>query len=109
MREFKFLQLRKKQFKVFNLNVMSTDVFGRIPSYGCPFDSYDNITVNLFGTVDDLINDRFNIVGNFTTLIIMRGAGGDVVEITYNNVDGVNERSLVFAREDSVIVRYKLY
>ena len=103
---FKFLQQEKKQFKVFNLNVLTTDVFGRIPSYAFAFEPYDNNTEDVYGTVDDVINNRLGIVGIFTTLVIQRRGSG-TVEITYSNVDGVNERGLIFASEDRVIVRYK--
>lgn len=104
--DFKFLQQEKKQFKVFNLNVLTTDVFGRIPSYAFAFESYDNNTEDVYGTVDDMINGRLGIVGIFITLTILRRGSG-VVEITYSNMDGVNELGLIFAREDRVIVRYK--
>ena len=102
---FKFLQQEKKQFKLFHLNVLN-DVFGRIPSYPCPFEPYDNNTEDVYGTVGDLINGRLGIVGIFTTLVIQR-IGSGTVEITYSNIDGVNELGLIFAREDRVIVRYK--
>jgi hypothetical protein len=105
IKDFKFLQQEKKQFKLFHLNVMN-DVFGRVPSYPCPFEPYDNNTEDVYGTVSDVINGRLGIVGIFTTLVIQRRGSG-VVEINYNNVEGVNELGLIFAREDRVIVRYK--
>lgn len=105
IKDFKFLQKKKKQFKLFHLNVMN-DVFGRIPSYPCPFEPYDNNTEDVYGTLGDVINGRLGIVGIFITLVILRRGSGNV-EINYNNVDGVNQLGLIFAREDRVIVRYK--
>ena len=108
---FKFLQQEKKQFKLFHLNVLN-DVFGRIPSYPCPFEPYDNNTEDVYGTVGDLINGRLGISGYLVELTIRRaGVTQDTFTsytiIHYDNVDEVNTRGLLFTNEDRIIVKYR--
>ena len=108
---FKFLQQEKKQFKVFNLNVMN-DVFGRIPSYAFAFEPYDNNTEDVYGTLGDLINGRLGISGYLVELTIRRaGVTQDTFTsytiIHYDNVDEVNTRGLLFTNEDRIIVKYR--
>jgi hypothetical protein len=91
--------------KQFTLNVID-NLFGRIPSYTFGIEPYNGESAEIIGTIGDLINGRFGIPGRFTDMIIQRD--GNIVEVNHNNVDYVNQRGLIFDREDRVIIRYKL-
>jgi len=102
-----------QQLKTFNLNVLSTpDMFARIPSYNIVIEPNDYSANQIrHGTIDDLINGRFGIPWCFTSLTIRRG--GETQEtftsytvITYENVDEINSRGLLFDREDSIIISH---
>jgi hypothetical protein len=102
------------QLKVFNLNVMYS-ISGRIPSYTIAFESNnDDNTTQIFGTVGDFENNRLSIPWCFTSLSIRRG--GETQEtfssytvITYQNVDEMNERGLIFDSQDMLVIRYKTH
>jgi hypothetical protein len=107
------IEVPAQQLKVFNLNVLSTpDVFARIPSYNVVIEPNDYSANSIrHGTIDDLINGRFEIPWCFTSLTIRRG--GETQEtftsytvITYENVDEINSRGLLFDREDSIIISH---
>jgi len=106
IKEFKFFNKEQTQkLKPFNLNVLN-DIFGRIPSYTIAFEPYDNNGLeDAYGNVGQLIDGRLEIAWCFVELTIVRH--NTAIQITHSNVDGLNARGLIFAREDRVIVRYK--
>lgn len=102
-----------QQLKTFNLNVLSTpDMFARIPSYNIVIEPNDYSANQIrHGTIDDLINGIFGIPWCFTSLTIRRG--GETQDtftsytvITFENVDEINSRGLLFDREDSIIISH---
>ncbi len=104
VKSFKFFH---KGHVIFNLNVM-TNLFGRIPSRGIIIEPDDyTITHTFDGTVGELF-DRYpgGVTIRVVGIIIQRG-GSRAIEINHNNVNDINQRGLVFEREDRVVVRYK--
>ena len=105
-------EIPAQQLKTFNLNVMNNPV-GRIPSYNLPFTPvgiYQTRVVN--GTIQDLILGRLGIE-LFVDLTIRRGGEtqdtfSSYTILTYDNVDTMNQRGLIFDSEDMVVVRYKI-
>ena len=58
------------------------------------------------GTVGELF-DRYPGVTICVVGIIIQRGGSRAIEINHNNANEINQRGLVFEREDRVIVRYK--
>ena len=98
------------RMEAFDLNVIDTVVFGRIPSYTIAIER-DNYTpsLTLTGTIHDLLNGIFGIPWCFTSIRIQREHHTeDVIEINYNNVGLMNQRGMIFGPNDQIVIRYKL-
>jgi len=101
-----------RQVRAFNFNVMY-GAFGRIPNYTILFQPNEiSLSTVLNGTVDDLLNGRFEIYWCFYELTICSGGERqDTMSytiITYDNVDEINNRNLIFHPDDRIIIRYKV-
>jgi hypothetical protein len=92
------------QLKLFNLGVVD-NILGRIPSYNAIFQPDDyTISYTFVGIIGNLIND--GLFGCFISMTIQR-TDSSLVEINYDNVDEMNQRGLIFERDDIVTIRYK--
>jgi len=104
VKSFKFF---RKDYVIFNLNVMNNP-FGRIPSRSIIIEPDDyTISYTFDGTVGELF-DRYpgGVTIRIVMILIQRG-GSRAIEINHNNVNDINQRGLIFAPEDRVVVRYK--
>lgn len=105
----------ERDVRMFHLNVM-WDINRRIPYYPLAFEQevlFNNRTCVAEGNLEDLINGRFGVIEKYIQLTIRRGGPtqdtfSSYTVISYNNVNEVNTRGLIFQLEDRVIVRYKL-
>ena len=109
MKDFKFFTKEKNQpqLKVFSLNVMENP-FIRIPFYTIEFEPFDPMYGgDSRGTISDLVTGRFGIPWRFSSMIIIR-ASGEQTTITYNDVNMMEDRHLIFHMDDYVKVRYRI-
>ncbi len=104
----------ERDVRMYHLNVM-WDINRRIPHYSLPFEQevLFNRTCVAEGNIEDLINGRFGVIEKYLQLTIRRGGPtqdtfSSYTVISYNSVNEVNTRGLIFQLEDRVIVRYKL-
>ncbi len=92
----------------FTLNV-HTEVFGRIPTFLLAIESsnLDDYEVLRGTTIGILTNGELNIPWCFTELSITRISDNSNVTITYDNVDELDRRALIFDPLDTVTICYK--
>ena len=92
----------------FTLNVF-TDVSGRIPTHLIAIESSDlnDYEVIRGTTIGQLTSGELNIPWCFTQLSITRISDDSQVTITYDNVDEMDRRALIFDPQDTVTVWYK--
>jgi hypothetical protein len=98
------IPMPEPQLKQLNLNVMD-NIFGRIPSFSAFFQPDDyTVSYTFIGVIGNLIDNGLS--GCFTSMTIQR-LDSSLVEINYINVDEMNQRGLIFQRDDNVLIRYK--
>ena len=92
----------------FTLNVF-TDVSGRIPTHLIAIESSDlnDYEVIRGTTIGQLTSGELNIPWCFTQLSITRISDDSQVTITYDNVDEMDRRALIFDPQDTVTICYK--
>jgi hypothetical protein len=106
MKPFKFFE-PDKQIKVFNLNVLDNP-FGRVPSYYVYIEPYEfEQTQELTGSIRDIVTGLIQVPIIFNSMVITR-VDGSPTEINYNNIDGVNQRGLLFDINDRLTIRYRV-
>ena len=124
---FKFLQKDRKEILIdlmndeyhleepatrlmrpFTLNV-HTEVFGRIPTFLLAIESsnLDDYEVLRGTTICQLTSGELGIPWCFTQLSITRISDNSQVTITYDNVDEMDRRALIFDPQDTVTICYK--
>ena len=102
------MEVPAPRLKPYNLNVIDTIIFGRIPRYAIAIEPYETtLSSSLVGTISDLINGRFEIPWCFTSITIQRCTSG-IVEINYDNVDEIDRFGLIFDSRDIITVKYNL-
>jgi hypothetical protein len=92
----------------YTLNVF-TDVLGRIPTFLFAIEQSNlNDYEQLRGTtLGQLTNGELNIPWCFTQVSITRISDNSLVTITYDNVDEMDRRALIFDPQDRVTICYK--
>lgn len=92
----------------FTLNV-HTEVFGRIPTFLLAIESSDlnDYEVIRGTTIGQLTSGELGIPWCFTQLSITRISDNSQVTITYDNVDEMDRRALIFDPQDTVTICYK--
>jgi hypothetical protein len=101
------VEIPQTQLKAFNLNVLDSNIFGRIPSYTIAIEPDDyTVSYTFQGTIGQIIGGELGIAWCFTSMMIQRSVM-DIVEINYNSVDRLDQIGLIFQPSDSVVVRYK--
>jgi hypothetical protein len=92
----------------FTLNVFA-EVLGRIPTFLFAFEQIDdNDYATLHGgTIGTLTSGELGIQWCFTELHITRISDNSHVSITYDNVNEMDRRGLIFDPQDRVTICYK--
>ena len=92
----------------FTLNVFA-EVLGRIPTFLFTFEQIDdNDYATLHGgTIGTLTSGELGIQWCFTELHITRISDNSHVSITYDNVNEMDRRALIFDPQDRVTICYK--
>jgi hypothetical protein len=107
VRPFKFFEPYTSQPKVFNLNVMED--LGRIPSYNVYIEPYElEHTMECTGSIRNFISGVVQLPTHVLNGVLLKRVDGEYTEINYNNVDGVNQRGLIFDMNDSITFRYRV-
>ena len=109
MKSFKFLTNNKINPTVFNLNVMGTNLFGRIQSYVLYIEPNEPAnTDECTHSLRDIIYGPIQLPTMVYNGVLLKRVDGEYVEINYNNVDEVNNGNLIFGINDRITLRYKV-